>query len=65
MTGSTPSPDDSRNLTKRLFAEKERWHRRQARMSFARKLLVLDNLFESAKDLPRPASSQHAPKGDR
>jgi hypothetical protein len=35
-----------------LFLEQEKWHRRQARMSFARKLGVLDDLYESVSSLP-------------
>ena len=42
----------SRPYSERLFLEKERWHRRQARMSFARKLAVLDSLYESVSSLP-------------
>ena len=43
----------SKHYSERLFLEKEKWHRRQARMSFARKLGVLDELFEMAKDIPK------------
>jgi len=42
----------SKHYSERLFLEKEKWHRRQARMSFARKLSVLDDLYESVSSLP-------------
>ena len=42
----------SKHCSERLFLEKEKWHRRQARMSFARKLGVLDELYESVSSLP-------------
>ena len=47
-----PLPRDSKAYSERIYQEKERWHRRQARMSFARKLMVLDSLLESRKELP-------------
>ena len=43
-----PLPRDSASYTRLAIAEKERWHRRQARMSFQKKLRVLDRLRESA-----------------
>ena len=46
------SRKDSKHLSERLFLEKEKWHRRQARMSFARKLGILDELYESVSSLP-------------
>ena len=53
MTKIGPSPEDSARSAERIFAEKAKWHRRKARVSFARKLTVLDKLFEDAKRLPR------------
>ncbi len=47
------SPDASDQLLKRILDEKEKRHRRQARMSFARKLAVLDAMFEDAKRTAR------------
>ena len=47
-----PLPRDSKAYAEQIYQEKERWHRRQARMSFARKLMVLDSLLESRKELP-------------
>ncbi len=41
----------SKPLSDRLFLEKEKWRRRQARMSFARKLAVLDSLHGSVSSL--------------
>ena len=46
-------PKDSRAYAELAWKEKERWHRRYARMSFERKLQVLDKLLEAAKQLPR------------
>lgn len=46
------SPRDSRPLTERIFDEKAKWHRRNARASYARKLAVLDEMFEDARRLP-------------
>jgi hypothetical protein len=52
MTMSKLSGAGSKPLSDRLFLEKEKWRRRQARMSFARKLAVLDELYESVSSLP-------------
>ena len=49
---SGSSPKDSAPLAERIFEEKAKWHRRRARASFARKLAVLDKLFEDARRLP-------------
>ena len=50
---SGSSPKDSAPLAERIFEEKAKWHRRRARASFARKLAVLDKLFEDARYLPK------------
>ena len=47
------SPKDSARLAERLFEEKAKWHRRQAKASFESKLAVLDKLYEDAKHLPK------------
>ncbi len=46
-------PKDSKAYAELAWKEKERWHRRYSRMSFERKLQVLDKLLEAAKQLPR------------
>ena len=51
MTMSNLSRAGSKPLSDRLFLEKEKWRRRQARMSFARKLAVLDSLHGSVSSL--------------
>lgn len=48
-----PSPRDSVRLAERIFEEKAKWHRRQAKASFESKLAVLDKLYEDAKHLPK------------
>ena len=37
-------PPNSKTYAEQAFREKEKWHRRQARMSFKRKLEVLERL---------------------
>ena len=34
------------------FEAKEQWHLQQARMSFTRKIMVLDRVLEQAENLP-------------
>ena len=46
-------PASSREYAGCAFVEKEKWHRRRARMSFTRKLEALDRLLEMAKELPK------------
>ena len=46
-------PADSTLYTDPVFRETEKYHRRQARMSFARKLEVLAKLLDMRKHLPR------------
>ena len=58
MTTKRPLPAGTKHYSERLFLEKEKWHRRQARMSFARKLRALDELFEGASALPKPESTE-------
>ena len=48
-----PSPKDSARLAERIFEEKAKWHRQQAKASFESKLAVLDKLYEDAKHLPK------------
>jgi len=49
---SNHSCSGSKPYSERLILEKEKWHRRQARMSFARKLAILDSFYESVSSLP-------------
>ena len=56
------SPDASSQSPRRILDEKEKWHKRQARASFARKLAVLDAMFEDAKRTAR--KSDNATGGD-
>ncbi|MBI4282018.1 MAG: hypothetical protein HY672_00825 [Chloroflexi bacterium] len=46
-------PADSKRYAEQAFREKERWHRRQERMSLTLKIVVLDRLWEMAKELPK------------
>ena len=46
-------PATSKLYSEHAFLEKEKWHRRRARMSLAKKLQVLDRLLESRMSLPR------------
>jgi len=39
-------PQDSKRYAELAYEAKERWHRSQARMSFKRKLEVLDKMLE-------------------
>lgn len=47
----TPSRKDSISLAERLFRDKERWHKKQARMSFEKKLEALERLRLRAREL--------------
>ena len=46
MMKKIPLPPDSKTYGELAFREKEKWHRRQERMSFKRKLEALDRLRE-------------------
>ena len=46
-------PADSKAYAELVFREKEKWHRRRARMSFSRKLEVLDQLRERAMEFAK------------
>ena len=46
-------PEDSKAYGEQAFREKAKWHRRQARMSFSRKLEVLDRLRERAREIAK------------
>jgi hypothetical protein len=46
-------PADSKRYSEMAFRQKERYHQRRRRMSFARKLAVLDTLLEARKNMPR------------
>jgi hypothetical protein len=46
-------PAGSKAYAELVFREKEIWRRRQARMSFSRKLEVLDHLREWAREIAR------------
>ncbi len=41
-------PPDSKAYVELVFREKEKWHRRRERMSFKRKLEVLERLRQDA-----------------
>jgi len=59
---NTRSRRGSAPLAEKLFEEKDLWHRRRARMSFARKLEVLDRMRERLLELPfRPESTSREP----
>jgi hypothetical protein len=49
-----PLPPDSKTYAELAFREKEALRRKRARMSFKRKLEMLDRLREEAKHLPEP-----------
>ena len=59
MTKPRPLSIDSKAYSERAFREKERWHRRQARMSFKRKLEILDWLREAGGSLPKLVVEQN------
>jgi len=46
-------PASSKAYGELAFREKEKWHRRQARMSFSRKLEALDRLRERAREIAK------------
>ena len=46
-------PASSKAYGELAFREKERWHRRRARMSFSRKLEALDRLREWAREIAK------------
>ena len=46
-------PTDSKRYSGRAFSAKEEWHHRRARMSFTRKIDMLDRLLEMSKTLPK------------
>jgi hypothetical protein len=51
------SPVDSNRyskLARKHFREKERWHKSRARMSYARKLEVLDRMLQMYREMPKP-----------
>ncbi len=48
-----PLPADSKAYGELVFREKEKWHRRRARMSLSRKLEALDRLRERGRELAR------------
>jgi len=50
-------PADSKTYGELAFREKERWHRRRAKMSLSRKLEVLDRLRERGKELAKLSKS--------
>ena len=54
-----PLPADSKAYAELAFREKEKWHRRQARMSFACKLEVLDELRQRGKILKELRLKNH------
>lgn len=58
-----PLPIDSKAYSERAYREKERWHRSQARMSFKRKLEVLDWLREAGASLPKLVNEQDEGRG--
>lgn len=44
MMPNKPLPPDSPSYAAQAFRAKEKWHRRQARLSFKRKLEILEEL---------------------
>jgi hypothetical protein len=48
-----PLPDDSRLYAEMAFREKEKLHQHRARMSFTRKIKMLDELFLMQKELEK------------
>ena len=46
-------PADSKRYSEMAFRQKESYHQRRRRMSFARKLVVLDALLEARRHLPK------------
>ena len=54
-----PLPAGSKRYSEQAFLEKEKWHRRQARMSLTRKVQALDRLLERARNLPKLVADHH------
>ena len=50
-------PADSKSYTEMAFREKEKWHRRRAKMSLTKKMEALDRLLEMRKHIPKITSS--------
>ena len=46
-------PPGSKRYSEMAFQQKERYHRRRRRMSFARKLAILDTLLEGRRHMPK------------
>jgi hypothetical protein len=46
-------PADSKTYTEMAFREKEKWHRRQARISLTKKIEALDRMLEGRKHIPK------------
>ena len=49
-------PADSKSYTELAFREKEKWHRRRAKMSLTKKIEALDRLLEMRKHIPKISS---------
>ena len=47
---------DSKTYTELAFREKEKWHRRGAKMSRTKKIEALDRLLETRKYIPKISS---------
>ena len=54
-------PASSKRYSEQAFVEKEKWHRRRARMSLEKKLQALDRLLEMGKHLPQLVREQTRP----
>ena len=54
-------PASSKRYSEQAFVEKEKWHRRRARMSLEKKLQALDRLREMGKHLPKLVSGRTRP----
>ena len=54
-------PASSKRYSEQAFVEKEKWHRRRARMSLERKLQALDRLLEMSKYLPKLVAGRTHP----
>ena len=54
-------PASSKRYSEQAFVEKEKWHRRRARMSLEKKLQSLDRMLETSKNLPKLVKEQTRP----
>lgn len=58
-------PASSKRYSQQAFVEKEKWHRRRARMSLEKKLQSLDRLLEMNRYMPKLVTGKIHPPSNR